>query len=194
MSVTGRCFAALGPAVLAAALLLGLPACTSVAPGAAGEQAKLDRLARAAVAAAMRSDPDVAAALSDARGCAVFPSVGKGAAVLGFAYGRGVFYEHNELTGYCDLSQGSLGLALGGQIYTEIICFLSPDAVTRFKRGVYTLNTQASAVAFLLDSASQVSYAHDVGEYCIDGRGLMIEAAIGTQQLRFQPVLGAAVQ
>jgi len=194
MSATRRRFAHLAPAVLAAALALGLPACTAVAPGAAGEQTELDRLARAAVADAMRNEPAIAAAMHDALGCAVFPTVGKGAAILGFAYGRGIFYEHNELTGYCDLTQGSLGVALGAQGYTEIICFLSADAVTRFKRGVYTLNTQVSAVAFYLDAGSQVSYAHDVAEFLVDGGGLMLEAAVGTQQLRFRPVLGTSVR
>ena len=186
MSVTRRHLAVL--------LLLGLPACTAIAPAGPGDRTALDHAARAAVADASKHDPAIAAALREASGCAVFPTVGKGAAVLGLAYGRGVFYEHNELTGYCDLSQGLFGLALGGQGYTEIICFMSPDAVTRFKRGVYTLNSQASVVGFYLDAAAQAPYDDDVAEFCFDGCGLMLEASIGTQQLRFQPLLGTAVR
>ena len=191
--MTARHFASLAPAALAAALLLGLQACTAIAPAGPGDRAELDKSARAALANAAKHDRHIAAALNEARGCAVFPTVGKGAALFGLAYGQGVFYEHNQLTGYCDLTQGLVGLALGGQGYTEIIFLMSPDAVTRFKHGVYTLNSQASGVLFYVDAASQASYDDDVAEYPYDGCGLMLEASIGTQQLRFQPVLGEAV-
>jgi len=40
-----------------------------------------------------------------------------------------------EFVGYCDLTQASIGLQLGGQTYTEIIVFENRDAVDQFKSG-----------------------------------------------------------
>ncbi|MEI7657690.1 MAG: hypothetical protein WCK33_06440 [Phycisphaerae bacterium] len=80
------------------------------------EQGKIDKRdeAAAALSKAQRNDPTLSPILRDAKGYAVFPTVGKGAAGIGGAYGKGVLYEAGEFTGYCDLTQASIGLQLGG--------------------------------------------------------------------------------
>ncbi len=54
---------------------------------------------------------------------AVFPEVTKGAVGVGAAHGYGVLYQDGAIVGYCDLTQGSVGVQLGGQSYSEIIFF-----------------------------------------------------------------------
>src|SRR5215207_10337362 len=44
-----------------------------------------------------------------AHGYAVFPNVGKGAAVVGGAYGRGIVYEQGRVIGYAEINQASVG-------------------------------------------------------------------------------------
>src|SRR5271170_2335545 len=70
-----------------------------------------------------RRDPTLQKFLDDSYAYVVFPHVTEGAAGIGGAYGRGEVYQHGKFLGYSDLSQGSLGVQLGGQSYSEIVCF-----------------------------------------------------------------------
>ena len=87
--------------------------CTTAPKSEQGKTDKRDEAA-AALSKAQRNDPTLSPILRDAKGYAVFPTVGKGAAGIGGAYGKGVLYEAGEFTGYCDLTQASIGLQLGG--------------------------------------------------------------------------------
>jgi lipid-binding SYLF domain-containing protein len=60
-------------------------------------------------------DPGFKAFLDQADGYAIFPTVGKGAAGIGGAYGRGEVFEHGRFIGYADISQATIGAQLGGQ-------------------------------------------------------------------------------
>ena len=170
---------------LALAALL-LAACTSVAPFSPDERAELELEARMLVAELQARQPDVAARLRAAPAVAVFPDVGRGAAVVGLAYGKGVLYDHGKLVGYCDVTGGILGLALGGQGYSLILSLDTPTAVWRFKHGVYSLGSQANVVVGDMGASAQSSYHHDVSVLILDELGLMLEASIGTQELRCQ--------
>jgi hypothetical protein len=101
---------------------LTLAAC-STAPKSAEGKADIERDAMAALERAERTDPSLTPIFSRAEGYAIFPSVGKGAVGVGGAYGKGVLFDRGRAVGYCDLTQGTIGLQLGGQSYTEIIGF-----------------------------------------------------------------------
>ena len=103
-------------------ICLLLAAC-STAPKQEGEREDLLRKADQTVLKFKEADPTIADALNRAHGYAVFPTVGKGGAGVGGAYGRGVVYEQGRPIGFCDLSQASIGLQLGGQKYNELILF-----------------------------------------------------------------------
>jgi len=174
------------PAVALAAMLaaaMAFPACT-IAPSAPSGQYALEREARATLARAQAVDPAFVARLHEVPAFAVFPSVGKGGAVIGFAYGKGVLYEHGRLQGWCDLSQGFLGFVLGGQACSEIIALETPHAVMRFKHGIWSLDAQANAVAFGAGTSTQGQLWEGVDRMIFDERGLMVQAAIGSQELR----------
>ena len=123
-----------------------LAACTTAPKSEAGKTDIRER-ASATLAKAERNDPTLSPVLRAAKGYAVFPTIGKGAAVLGGAYGKGVLYEGGAFAGYCDLSQGSIGFQLGGQAYSEIIAFATTDALALFKTGNFAFDAQATAVA-----------------------------------------------
>ena len=42
-------------------------------------------------------------------------------------------YQGGAVVGYCDMIQGSIGLQLGGQDYSEILVFRTRDALNTFK-------------------------------------------------------------
>ena len=117
---------------------------------------------------------------------AVFPKVTKGAVGVGGAYGKGVLYEDGRAVGYCDLSQATVGAQLGGQTYTEIICFQDRESLKKFKDGKFAFDAQASAVAVDAGASKNAAYRDGVAVYTTNEAGLMAEASIGGQKFSYQ--------
>ena len=175
--------------MLAAACLVAacsLAGCATAPSTEAGKSDKRDEAA-SALAKAERNDPSLAGVLAGAAGYAVFPTVGKGAVGVGGAYGKGVLYESGTFTGYCDLTQVSIGFQLGGQGYTEIIAFKSNDALATFKSGNFAFDAQATAVALQAGAGANAKYTNGVAVFTSDEAGLMFEASIGGQKFSYQP-------
>src|SRR5262252_2767912 len=61
-------------------------------------------------------------------GYAVFPTVGKGAVGIGGAYGAGRVYAKGAYVGDTSVTQLSVGFALGGETYRQIIFFETKGA------------------------------------------------------------------
>ena len=178
--------------VLVLALLAGIAlasfACQT-SPKTEAEKLDLRHDAQAAIAEFKRSDPSLQGNFFDkAYGWAVFPSVGKGAVGVGGAYGQGVLYEQGAMAGYCDLTQGTIGLQLGGQAYREIIFFEYKEAMDWFKTGNFAFAAQASAVAVTAGASTDADYDRGVAVFTMAHGGLMLEASIGGQQFTYEPI------
>jgi lipid-binding SYLF domain-containing protein len=171
--------------VVGAMMLSTIMGC-STAPKTAEGKADIESAADVALAKAQRTDPSLRSVFREAAGYAVFPSVGKGAAGVGGAYGKGVLYVNDRAVGYCDLSQASIGFQLGGQAYTEIIAFQTMQAVNKFKEGNFRFDAQATAVALKSGAGANAQYANDVAVFTMDEAGLMYEASIGGQKFSYQ--------
>jgi len=165
--------------------MLALNAC-STAPKSALGKADIENDAAVAMAKAKTSNPSLVNIFNSAASCAVFPSIGKGAAGVGGAYGKGVLYEGSVPVGYCDLSQASIGLQLGGQSYTEIIAFESQQAEATFKQGNFRFDGQATAVALKSGAGTNAKFTNGVAVFTMDETGLMYEASLGGQKFSYQ--------
>ena len=86
----------------------------------------------------------------------------------------------------CDLSQASIGAQLGGQDYTEIICFETRQAVETFKQGHFGFDAQATAVALKSGAGANAKFTDGVAVFTMDAAGLMAEAAVGGQKFSYQ--------
>ncbi len=168
----------------------GLIGC-STAPKSVEQRAELTSEVQAAIDAARATDPGLQRFFDTAAGYAVFPTVGKGAVGVGGAYGRGQLFEDGELVGYCSLTQGTVGLALGGQAYTQLIFFEDQAALDRFKSGNYAFSAQASAVALRSGASANARYSEGVAVFTMGESGLMVEASIGGQKFSFEPIPAA---
>ena len=166
-------------------VVLALNAC-STAPRSAEGKADIETNAAKALAKAQASNPTLVPIFDAAAGYAVFPSVGKGAAGVGGAYGKGVLYEHSRVVGYCDLSQATIGLQLGGQAYTQIIAFETQDALDYFKTGNFAFDAQATAVALRSGAGVNAQYSNGVAVFTMDEAGLMYEASVGGQKFSYE--------
>jgi lipid-binding SYLF domain-containing protein len=172
---------------LTALACFALGAC-STAPRSSEGRTDIRMEAGRALAKAERHDPSLSSALHSSAGYAVFPDIGKAAVGVGGAYGKGVLYERERVVGYCDNKQASIGLQLGGQTYTEIICFEDAAALEKFKDGDFALDAQTSAVAIESGVGANARYSNGVKVFTTDESGMMIEASVGGQKFTYEPL------
>jgi lipid-binding SYLF domain-containing protein len=171
--------------VLALVLTILAAGCAT-APKTADDAAALKSDCDKAIAMFKDNDPSLKENFFDtAQGYAVFPTVGKGGVGVGGAYGKGQVYEGGKLIGYTTLSQGSIGLQLGGQSYSEIVFFQTKTAMDSFKEGEFALAAQATAVAASAGASADAAYTNGVAVFTAGQKGLMAEAVVGGQNFTF---------
>ncbi len=158
---------------------------TSQADTNSSAQTTLHRKALAAIARFKRKDPSIRRFFSNAYGYAIFPSVAKGGLGLGGAYGKGEVYAKGSLVGYTSLTQGTIGLQLGGQVYSEIIFFKSQATLNDFKWGNFEFSAQVSAVAATAGASATADFEEGIAVFTLAKGGLMYEASIGGQKFSY---------
>jgi len=166
---------------------LAMTAC-STAPSSTAGRTEIRQDSNAAMVKAKADDPTMAKVFNDAHGSAVFPKVGKGAVGVGGAYGKGVLFQGGQIVGYCDVSQASIGIQLGAQTYTEIICFQDQQSFDRFKKGNFAFDAQATAVALKSGAGANAKYSNGVAVFTMNEAGLMLEASLGGQKFDYEPL------
>lgn len=144
--------------------------------------------ARAAVVRFVDRDPSLQDWVNHAHGYAVFPSMNKGGFGLGGSYGRGVVFERGEPVGTTSSVQGTVGLQIGVQNFSQIIFFQDDAALRTFERGNFEFSAQATAVAATAGAAKTTSYEKGVAVFILAKGGLMAEASVGGQKFTYEPL------
>lgn len=134
------------------------------------------------------ADPTLQGVLDSSAGYAVFPSVGKGALVIGGAHGKGCVFENGKAIGQAWLSQATIGAQIGGQSFSELIVFQTSAALNHFKSSNLELSAGVSAVAAQEGASKVAKYDEGVAVFTLAKAGLMVEASVGGQKLTFEPV------
>jgi len=122
---------------------------------------------------------------NNAYGYVIFPNVGKGGIGIGGAAGNGVAYERGRMIGKAKMTQVTVGFQWGGQAYREVIFFESKAEMDRFKENKIEFSGQASAVAATAGASANVKYANGVMIFTQIKGGLMYEASVGGQKLKY---------
>ena len=130
-------------------------------------------------------DPGINKFFDTSSGYAVFPKVGKGGIVIGGAHGKGLVIVSDKAIGKTSMSQVTLGLQLGGQVYAQFIFFEDQTALDNFRRGNFEFGAQASAVAVTLGVSADADYDKGVAVFTNVGGGLMYEATISGQKFKY---------
>jgi lipid-binding SYLF domain-containing protein len=140
-------------------------------------------------------------------GYAVFPTIGKGAWVVGGAHGRGRVYQHGVYVGDTTVNQVSVGLQAGGQAYSQIIFFEDRRAFEEFTHGNYEFGADVNAVAITAAAGGSVGtdgasadasggkkdattagrYYKGVAVFTIVKGGAMYQAAVAGQKFSYSP-------
>lgn len=134
-----------------------------------------------------KADSSLKEFLEKSAGYAVFPKVAKGAVGVGAANGRGQLFEKGRATGEASLTQVTVGLQLGGQVYSEIIFFEDQKTLDDFKEGNLEFSAQVSAVAAAEGASKNAKYKLGVAIFTLARGGLMYEASVGGQKFKFTP-------
>jgi lipid-binding SYLF domain-containing protein len=160
------------PRIVASTLLVALLTLCASAPALASRE-ELDAKVRATVER-MHRDVRAGEELSNrAEGMLVFPNVYKAGIGLGGAVGEGVLLINGEPVQYYRTTGLSFGFQLGGQARSEVILFMTPDALQGFResngwqagvdgsvaviefgvgKGVDTRNVQDPIIGFIFDN------------------------------------------
>jgi lipid-binding SYLF domain-containing protein len=174
---------------LAALLLAGTPL-----DGARAWDPEAEKKEAAAVEEALQSfkktEPRLKVYFEQAYGYAIFPTVDKGGFIVGGAYGKGQVYVGNKLVGNATLSQGSIGLQVGFEAYSELIFFGDKAAFEAFKSGNAKFAAKATAYAIKAGAAAVANYSEGVAVFVKGKGGLMADASLGGQTFAFDPLPG----
>ncbi len=171
-------------AMLGAALMSGC----KTAPKTEGDAMKLSADSDATLAGYKAKDSTLQALLDRSIAYAVFPNIGKAGWIVGGSYGRGQVYEGGKMVGYADISEVSAGFQWGAQNFSQLLIFTRQSDYDNFKGGDYSLGANVSAVALTAGAAGTTDPSKGVIALVDTKGGLMAEAAIGGQRMRFKPV------
>lgn len=143
---------------------------------------------RAALVRFVDRDPTLQEWVNHAHGYAVFPSVGKAGLGIGGSYGNGIVFERSQPVGTASMIQGTIGLQIGAQNFSQVIFFQDEAALRTFQRGNFEFSAQATAVAVSAGASTSTSYEKGVAVFILARGGLMAEASLGGQKFEYQPL------
>ncbi len=144
---------------------------------------------------------------SSSYGYALFPSIGKGGVGIGGAHGKGRVYAGGKHVGNASMSQLTVGLQLGGQVYSQVIFFEDKRAFDDFTSGSFEFSAQATAVALTAGVSAEATtgggtaagasggknnattagggYTKGMAIFTVAKGGLMYEATLGGQKYKY---------
>lgn len=140
-------------------------------------------------------------------GYAVFPTIGKGAFIVGGAHGKGQVYEHGKYVGDTAITKVSIGLQAGGEAYSQIVFFEDKRAFDEFTGGNFEFGADVSAVVITAaargeagttgsnasasggkrDARTGGAYHKGMAVFVIVKGGAMAEASVGGQKFSYTP-------
>lgn len=94
----------------------------------------IDARVRATLEEMYRSYPNTRGLADKANGMLVMPLVTEAGLGFGGAYGRGALLIDNVTVDYYSVVKGSGGLQIGAQQYAHVLFFMTPTALTDFRR------------------------------------------------------------
>ncbi len=126
--------------------------------------------------------------VEEAHAYAVFPRIKKAGLGIGGAQGYGTVFQDGKAVGKARLRQLTVGFQGGLQAYSEVVFFKDPETFDKFKSGEIEINAQASAVVMQKGMTGNTTYSDGMAVFTVTLKGLMYEATIGGQRLKYEPL------
>lgn len=177
------------PVALAVVAGLGLTLVgCSTEPKTEKEKSTLSADTQASLNSFKNADSTLQGLLDRSVGYAIFPDIGKAGFIVGGSYGRGEVFQGGRKIGYADVTKGTFGLQAGAETFSELIVFMTPEQLDKFKAGKFSLSADASAVAIKSGAAAASDYSKGVIIFVKTKGGLMAEASVGGQGFSYTPL------
>jgi lipid-binding SYLF domain-containing protein len=145
---------------------------------------------------------------NNAYGYAVFPTIVKGALIVGGAHGDGRVYAKGRYVGNTSMTQGSVGFQIGGAGFSEIVFFRDERAFKEFTSGNFEFGADAQAVIVTASAQAQTSttgssagasasnkdastagnYYKGMATFTVTKGGLLAGVSVGGQKFSYKPV------
>ncbi|MGD9598688.1 MAG: YSC84-related protein [Steroidobacteraceae bacterium] len=105
----------------------------AASPAFADSKVEIDAKVQEARAELAKHTSAGAELASKAKGVLIFPNVIKAGFGIGGEYGEGALQVGGRTVGYYNIAAASIGLQLGAQARTEVILFMTADALRQFR-------------------------------------------------------------
>jgi lipid-binding SYLF domain-containing protein len=163
--------------------LFALAACTSSSPSdRTARKAEIDAGADAALSKLFAENPAAKTLAGRAKGIAIFPNIVKGGLGVGGESGDGVLRVGGKPVGYYNTSSASIGLQAGIQSYSQVLMFLTDEALAGFRDSSGWEAGVDGSVAVLQTGASgeidTTNISAPVVGFAFGEQGLMADATI----------------
>ncbi|MDR3099028.1 MAG: hypothetical protein LBV73_18395 [Paraburkholderia sp.] len=127
--------------------------------------------------------------VAKSRGVLVFPSVLQAGFIVGAQYGEGALRVGGATTGYYSTVSGSFGLQAGAQSKAIIFCFMTQDALDKFRKtDGWAAGADASVALVTVGANGAVdtnTATHPVEVFVMTNAGLMADVSLaGTKVTR----------
>lgn len=168
------------------ALVAAVCAGCATAPATRAEKHNLQESADATLTEMMARDHAIRNVTDQAVAYAVFPSIAKGGALIGGAYGQGILYEHGVATGYVSVQQASIGAELGGKSFAELLILRNADDVAAVKAGNFTAGADLGVTVLKESAETSATLDRSTSIFVLPHGGLMVDVSVNGQQLKYQ--------
>ncbi|MEO1243421.1 MAG: YSC84-related protein [Pseudomonadota bacterium] len=125
--------------------------------------------------------------LAKAAGVLVFPSVKKAGIGIGGEYGEGALRIGGDSAAYYSTASASIGFQLGAQARRQIIVFLDPDALEKFRLSDgWEIGVDASVAVITLDVGGSIDVTQinePIVAFVFDSKGLMYNLSLEGSKL-----------
>jgi lipid-binding SYLF domain-containing protein len=163
--------------------LVALAGCTSSSPSdRAAQKAEINAGADAALSKLYAENPAAKTLAGRAKGIAVFPNIVKGGLGIGGESGDGVLRVASKPVAYYNTSSASIGLQAGIQSYSQVLMFLTEEALAGFRKSSGWEAGVDGSIAVLQTGAGgeldTTNISDPVVGFVFGEQGLMADAAI----------------
>jgi lipid-binding SYLF domain-containing protein len=175
-------------------MLIGLLVLTLGASVAARAESKqeIDVTVKETMQRFTNANPAHAELLRKAVGVLVFPRITKAGAGIGGEHGNGALLKGGSIVGYYSLTSASLGLTLGAGQRSEVLLFMTREALSKFEAS-HTWNVGVDAQVALVSQGAGGQYDTDtLGKpilgFVFDEKGLIGDLSLkGSKIKRIEP-------
>lgn len=165
--------------------LVALMAVAGAAHAASKE--KIDRRTDKALAEFRDDITGADEVLAKAAGVLVFPSVKKAGIGIGGEYGEGALRVGGRTVGYYSTASASIGFQLGAQARRQIIVFLDPKALERFRLSDgWEIGVDASVTVVTIGAGGSIDATQlnqPIVAFVFDSKGLMYNLSLEGSKL-----------